>query len=440
MAQLLATASLLLAACWCCVRGLSGDELLAQAFDAALLEMYNDGTVEAIMLHNDVQGFMEVMDCAGYPQYPANATGELLRVLQQGYVVVGQSSNFSATGYCVYVYPPQGATPALEQEAFRRVGVHYGYTLNVQYDLSFTTADDALDALADGKIDASASNFGQGSFYHGNTRRSDKFRRSCCTYAENVHLASTRASGITSRDVLDATIESVNKYSQAMLGAVGTSTFQSMQQIFINAVVYLYEDDATALAALNSKKLLAVAAYKHASTDDSASYSWYPIDYILPRSTFFRKESREVDKVKNLTSVENWQVGNEELVDVYNAALVWMVSLGKQADIFSSYNITSVSLGDCVTKEGGYSVPSTPSGTLGLVLARHQLLIGINELDSAPIVDSISQDQPMGALVDMERAIATWSASVPPVDLAPVLIFRAGDRVVRETQQRERRI
>eukprot|EP01105_Mastigella_eilhardi_P012069 TRINITY_DN2777_c0_g1_i6.p1 TRINITY_DN2777_c0_g1~~TRINITY_DN2777_c0_g1_i6.p1 ORF type:complete len:700 (+),score=95.79 TRINITY_DN2777_c0_g1_i6:34-2100(+) len=389
-----------------------GDEAFARAYEAALVDLVLDGTMETLVTKNDVMGFVQVMDCApdgeiySYPSVDLSAGGTLAEVLERGYARVGARRGFTSSGWADYNDPPKGMAPDVEKEVFRRIGLHYGRNLTVRYNLNFSSTDAVIAALDDNVVDASACNYGIGSF-SGNVRRATTYRYSCCTTSEDVYMASSVSSGITSKSDLELRISQTNLKGQAKVGAVGTSAFQVIQQLFLTAVVVQYTTDVEAIAALaNDISLLAVAAFKPASKPDTTN-NWYSINFVIPRTSFFRKEILLKNKVANISKVTEWQTGNQALASVYNAALVWTATLGLRSDIYSRYNISLLGIGDCVTKEGSYTVPSGTSGTLKQVLDSHKLRIGVMRTESLPLIDSTG-DSPVGALPDVERSIATW--------------------------------
>eukprot|EP01105_Mastigella_eilhardi_P011680 TRINITY_DN2685_c0_g1_i18.p1 TRINITY_DN2685_c0_g1~~TRINITY_DN2685_c0_g1_i18.p1 ORF type:complete len:1121 (-),score=225.46 TRINITY_DN2685_c0_g1_i18:300-3626(-) len=393
-------------------RALFGDEELALAYEAALISMYEDGTVQKIMTDNDVLGYVELSDCAreaAVYEYPnASAGGTLANVLARGYAVIGARANFTSTGWSLYstTTTPSGAAPDVEQEVVRRIGLHYGVNLTVKYNLNFMSTDTVMSALDAATIDVSACNYGIGTF-SGTVRRACTYRYSCATMAEHVYMVSTVSSGIASGDNLLASIDDANGQGQAKIGAVGTTTFQAIQQIFDNAVVVQFLSDTQALAALRSDpSFLAVAAFKYATASE-VDLSWYSLEFILPRTAFFRKENLPKYKVANVSACATWETGNQALSQVYNAALVWMEKLGIHDDTFLRYNITLANCGDCVAKEGAYTLPTTVEGTLKKVISTHTLTIGLARWESLPFIDNTGE-VPIGALPEVERYIATW--------------------------------
>eukprot|EP01105_Mastigella_eilhardi_P005194 TRINITY_DN1695_c0_g1_i4.p1 TRINITY_DN1695_c0_g1~~TRINITY_DN1695_c0_g1_i4.p1 ORF type:complete len:458 (-),score=90.45 TRINITY_DN1695_c0_g1_i4:29-1402(-) len=126
-------------------------------------------------------------------------------------------------------------------------------------------------------------------------------------------------------------------------------------------------------------------------------------------STFFRRENNTANKVANISTVKEWETGNDQLAAVYNAALVWLASLGMQENIFDSYNVSVITMGDCVVKEGAYVVPTTPEGTLKAVMDSQLLRIGIFHESAYPLmVVTKEMATALGAMPEIERVVATW--------------------------------
>eukprot|EP01105_Mastigella_eilhardi_P009312 TRINITY_DN2204_c0_g1_i4.p1 TRINITY_DN2204_c0_g1~~TRINITY_DN2204_c0_g1_i4.p1 ORF type:complete len:641 (-),score=114.99 TRINITY_DN2204_c0_g1_i4:32-1954(-) len=264
-------------------------------------------------------------------------------------------------------------------------------------------------------------NYAQGALYGGLQRRAVVFRPSCSTLGDTVHMCVTASSGVADVAALNALIAATNRKGQAVLGAVGTSTFQTLQQIFQDAVVITYQTDMLAIAALKAEgsTLLGVAASRLAS-DYDPSVVWFSVGHVENLVSFFRREPRTENKVANSSAEPYWRTGNTLLAQVYNAAQVWLASLGTKSDIYAAYNMTVVDVGDCLGKESAYSVPETPIGTLQHVLSSGKLTIGVVIGESYPLkVILPGSADPTGALTDLERSVATWIyrqySSVKPV-------------------------
>lgn len=119
-----------------------GDELLAQAFDAALLELVSEGEIAKILDANGVAPTRYLQDCSPtttYFAYPpvdvaANATA-LAMVLNSGrFRVTSRRLSKGAQGDYT-VDPPTGVSPDIERAVAQRIGQHYGYPLIAKFEL-----------------------------------------------------------------------------------------------------------------------------------------------------------------------------------------------------------------------------------------------------------------------------------------------------------------
>jgi len=136
----------------CGALSVPGDEALAQAFDAALLELVAEGAIENILRSHNIAPSHYLQDCSPTPTYFAypnvdiakNAT-VLAQVLNSGrFRITSRRLSKSAQGDYTKT-PPSGISPDIERAVVERIGKHYGRPLVAEFVLqcaliTFTTA------------------------------------------------------------------------------------------------------------------------------------------------------------------------------------------------------------------------------------------------------------------------------------------------------------
>ncbi|KAH3763082.1 serine/threonine protein kinase [Pelomyxa schiedti] len=408
----------------------TGDEQLARAFDSALASIYADGSYDSMMAPYNLADSITFYECAPVTDafvFPDEPVGVLEAILENEVVVLGARGNLSY-GYGDYtVESPVGPAPSLEREIYSRIGMFYiGRPINVTYMLNFDTLDEVFDALENGLISATTCDYGAGTFSQSGTNRASLiYRASCTTFGQKLYMASNY---LESQAELYHSIETMNRYTQTKVGAVSQVLFQAIQELFMDAVTILFENDEEAFEALRTDSaLLAIAVSNHSQSEE---FKWIPLNYILPRVSFFRLETPEEEKVSSLNDTSVYDTGNSGLLEAYDASILWIVNTQKQDEIFNSYNLTVLSTGDCVAKPGAFVTPY-PEGTLQNIINSNQLRIGAPRVNARPLLDTEAAI-PTGAIPDIERAVATYLShmfiTTEPI-MAKYTIFDTEDEV-----------
>lgn len=122
----------------------------------------------------------------------------------------------------------------------------------------------------------------------------------------------------------------------------------------------------------------------------------------------------------------DWETGNEEFAELYEAGMMNLVRTGYYDDIFAYWNITYYTFQDCLPQGGfhiyeaisGFSVETCKvtsldyTGTASKVLNNCEVHIGTIQWDVMPLYNTTDPTQPRGILTTLEKQIFSWYGNV----------------------------
>eukprot|EP01105_Mastigella_eilhardi_P002967 TRINITY_DN1382_c0_g1_i1.p1 TRINITY_DN1382_c0_g1~~TRINITY_DN1382_c0_g1_i1.p1 ORF type:complete len:434 (-),score=81.91 TRINITY_DN1382_c0_g1_i1:309-1610(-) len=160
---------------------------------------------------------------------------------------------------------------------------------------------------------------------------------------------------------------------------------------------------------------IADIAYKLVIYDD--------MNYTQPLVTFCRRHTPERRKVTDISKLNKWETGNENLALMYEAASAALMITGTHADIFEAWCMARVvgTFGDCVAKYSGYPTPSVSSatGTLLQVITSRKFIVGDSRGGDDTYLNTT--EDPTGPLHALNFAIVDWITKEyelsPPLEL-----------------------
>ncbi|KAH3759666.1 hypothetical protein Pelo_8564 [Pelomyxa schiedti] len=408
---------------------LRGDDLLLQALDAAYVELRAEG-----LWHE--YGDQYSQDCEAIPSsfpYPDpaqdgpailwdNSTqqyvekyGTLATILNEGVVRVGTYEN-------VYI------VPAL----IDRIAQHYHTPITVQQ-----VNGDPFDLLDSGAVDMTDGNMAV-SGMHGDTRRSEKWQPGCDIYISYFYLMATKVgpqfadykSFVTYIHEKLMMCEPVMGCAQLpILGQVLTVTFPGIGLQEFSPSCFDYMNSTTDFV-ITFGDIETAAIW-------SNTYA-YKSDIVAPGSYFLRREVPQSRKVNQSYIPKDWEIGNEQLAQLFEAGLMDVVLSGYRSALFSYWKIPWFSFTDCLP-QAGFDIDSLKdyTGVAKRVLDTSRIRVGVLSWDALPMINTTDPKSARGLLPAMEKYIFSWLANqftLPGIQIEYVvypssdLVFQALER------------
>eukprot|EP01105_Mastigella_eilhardi_P026604 TRINITY_DN7775_c0_g1_i1.p1 TRINITY_DN7775_c0_g1~~TRINITY_DN7775_c0_g1_i1.p1 ORF type:complete len:1157 (+),score=303.07 TRINITY_DN7775_c0_g1_i1:133-3603(+) len=375
-----------------------GDEQLAQAFEAAYVELAQSSTVLTDWFTaNSQTAFQSCFVNTTYYAYPTKeaAKGVLQQVLNSGTLKVATYSKKQAT-----VVPFSYLTT--------QFSTHYGVAITVA-ETACDTEDACFRLLDNRDVDVIDSSFGVGGSADSHIRRLYWRPLSCAMGVETLLLGSTSSSGISSA----ASLNTVSEDKVLLSETADICAFTDYQQQLLsfafsglNVRLLSSESDCTSLV-LSDPDVLATVL-----SEDTSRLVTYKYKMVVPLAPFFRRETQEKFKVNRGAVLQSYETGNEELAQMYDAAYIEQFTSGYVDKLFDHFSIDHDVIGDCLLQNKVYSYKYLEAsvGTLNRIKTDKKVTIGVVKADNMPLLSTVG-GTPKGIIVSLEKTIFNWIAT-----------------------------
>ncbi|KAH3766995.1 tyrosine protein kinase [Pelomyxa schiedti] len=279
------------------------------------------------------------------------------------------------------------------------IAAHYGIKSLKLNMTRYTDVDSLLHDIDERVIYGSMPMFSLGTV--ASQQRISTLYRTCCSYITgHTYAFSPKQYNITSVDALRKALSST---PGSTLAAVLIGTHQVVQANFPTTLVWLFNNVSTAVEAMlqPDARILAVSGESW-EFFHNPDWDGYPLDFYSPTVIIVPKETRIEDKVAVGGTIENWQQGNEDLANVYDAAVLNMFQWNYFQQHFGS--LTSVRIADCVNGDG-FSFQQPREGVLATVYTTGIIRVGVSRREEGILLTAVSQNNISGLIVDAEQQI-----------------------------------
>lgn len=394
-----------------------GYEMLAQAFEAAYIDLRYEGSTAFSFLGTEEYAQDCQVNVALYPYPEFNTTF----VYANGSAVDEDSRYFvsenalwrilSSRRVRVCTWPGFNASDFIAA-IFNRIGQYY---LNEQLStvtVSASTIEDCFTLLDNNEVEVTDAVYGVAELIN-DKRVSVYWRPSCSVLAGRPYLISLPISGVSDMgEFSDYILHQLELNVPVQACTETTLRIQILKNLFPGITIVSANNTATCRQMVYISSITTMALATLESGDCPTGLACFDPHVVTPAAAFFKRESPEAKKVSssNLSSAEWWETGNEQFAELYEAAMMNLAQMGYIDNAFTFWQEVYYAYEDCVPT-GGFKILSLGeyTGTAKRVLENKLVRIGSTTMVAMPMVNMTSVP-PTGLLPGVERQIFSWIA------------------------------
>ncbi|KAH3745460.1 hypothetical protein Pelo_13159 [Pelomyxa schiedti] len=353
---------------------LKGDDLLLQASDCEAIPSsfpYPDPSDDgpAILWDNVTNTYVEKLGTFG-------------TILKEGVAHVG-------TFETVYI--------------IARIAQHYNTTISiVQVD------GDPFDLLDNGSIDLTDGNIAVAGM-HGDSRRSKNWQAGCDIYVSYFYLMSSKVGP----QFADYKSFVTYLHEQLMMcePIVGCAQLPILAQVLTVTFpgIGIREFSPSCFDYMNSTDEFVIAFGDLGTAAVWSGTYAYKSDMVAPGSYFLRREVPQERKVNVSYIPQDWEIGNEQLAQLFEAGLMDVVLSGYRSAVFAYWKIPWFSFTDCLPQAGFDINPLQEyTGVAKRVLDSSKIRVGVLQWDALPMINTTDPRSARGVIPAIEKYIFSW--------------------------------
>ncbi|KAH3765839.1 TKL protein kinase [Pelomyxa schiedti] len=446
------------------VQAAKGDETFAQAFDAAVVRLRSDGELSAVKLGVNAV----LLDCIPTPKgkysYDSDfsSTSMQTRVARESVPFEendshshsihsyseddGPNENLYQDATDAYLFPSRESlsnyikvfpdaprdrqyvdTENLLEEILRTQKVYIPagvgsnttealreiiYKINDYYDTSIDiirvpSNSTELHLLTDEEVDATDSRLLIAGMEKGR-KRSVVWRPSCNVYGERLFLV-CRQNGEFGATNFSKYINELVMLSKPVQGCCTSYVHGQLLKLLFPGISVVLQK--TREQCLNYTLYNDTLTLSYGTPEEVATYSLFGLetDNYFPTASFFRREILEENKINDSYTPQTHETGNDQLGDLYDAALMNFVKTGYYNLLFEYWDMSHYLYLDCIP-QGAYNIwtYSECEGTVKHILDTGKVKIGTLMWEAMPLIQQHEAGLAEGLLATLEKQIFTW--------------------------------